>query len=125
MKVNFVHICEKAFFSDSRKLCLIEIFNGIDAASFPVGHPGFSVVLNFSGEIVDETKIVIESPSEVELFSATLDPGSFKGDKESNAVVVNIIGFEFPEEGNYKILLKTAEEIISPEREDFLVARRK
>lgn len=123
MQVNFVHFCDRAFFSETKKLSVIEVFDIVTSPRLPALHPGFSLVLNISGEIEEETRVVINAPSGEEIYSLPIEKDAFPEGKSNNTVVINIVNFMFPEEGNYRVFLKAGTKTVSPERNDSLLLK--
>ena len=50
IKVNYSHICEKAFLSQNGNLNIIGIFESIASAKFPVTFPQLSIVTSLEGD---------------------------------------------------------------------------
>jgi len=112
IKINFLHICENAFFSDDKKLNIINIFDIINVSNVPAIHPKFSIALGLSGDITKHQLFIeILSPNKTKIIRS-----EYKGIKEDmknkTNLVLNFVGIIFKELGEYKILLKIEEEKI-------------
>lgn len=120
IKINFLHICENAFFAEDKKLNIIGIFDRIYAKGFPAMHSRFSIALSVTGRIYDK-KIIIEmmSPDGVPLFSSTLKNIELRNERKTN-LVLNFFAVTFLKSGNYKIIFKVDDEIISSDRQDMI-----
>ena len=123
IKINFLHICENAFFAEDKKLNIIGIFDSIYAKGFPAIHSRFSIALNVTGKIYDK-KIIIEimSPEGILITSWPLKNVKLGNEPKTN-LVLNFIGVRFPKPGNYKIILKIDDEIISSDRQDMITVK--
>ena len=124
IKINFLHICENAFFSQDKKLNIIGIFDQINVEGLPALHPKFSIAINVSGTVYDKKKVLeIISPSNKAIISPEMESEKLENKPKAN-MVINIVGLQFDEEGNYKIILKINDIIVSPEREDFFAVKK-
>lgn len=120
MTINFVHICEHAFFSEDKKLSVLEIFDTINASSFPANHSKLSLAINVSGRMTSPVKVIIKSPSHQEVLNIPFPVDTFPVDKENNNILIHALGIQFTEQGPYKIVLKEGDAVVSPERNDTL-----
>jgi hypothetical protein len=123
-KINFLHVCENAFFSDDKKLNIIGIFEIINAPGFPAIHPRFSIVLNFSGDIAKSTPffIILSPDGSKELVKVQINKNTFPNQdlKKNNNLILNFMGFSFQTSGKYRLILKVDDQIISAERDDII-----
>ncbi len=117
LKINFLHICEYAFFSEDKKLNIIGIFNGISTKGFPAGHPRFSIVINFYGDVPESgLSLEILLPNKNLLISIPINKKSdWDGEKNTN-LVFNLLNTVFAVEGNYEVRVMLNGEKISPEQ---------
>lgn len=106
-KLNFIHICEKAFFSkENGNLTLIEIFENILSEKFPASHT-FSVVISIdtvetgtephTGELIFK-----KDGKQFEQQTDRFDTGK-EGRKSRYRWIHNFENFIFLEEGKYTI----------------------
>ncbi|MEK7082539.1 MAG: hypothetical protein AAB972_00065 [Patescibacteria group bacterium] len=123
IKINFLHICENAFFAEDKKLNIIGIFDHINAKGFPAMHSRFSIALSVTG-IIHDKKIIIEimSPDGIPIISLTLKNVKLGNEPKTN-LVLNFIGVKFPQSGNYKIIFKVDDKIISSDRQDMITVK--
>jgi len=123
IKINFLHICENAFFAEDKKLNIIGIFQLINANGFPAFHPQFSIAFNVVGEIYGKgKKIEIISPNGVSIVSSEMENLRLEDKPEAN-LVVNFVGVVFPEPGAYKVIFKVDDKTISSDRQDFITVK--
>lgn len=124
IKINFLHICDTAFFSDDKKLNIIGIFEKVKTPGFPAFNPRFSVALNVGGKIYSKKKVIeIVNPNgEGLLFSSELP--EVAEDKSHSNFAINLVGVQFPGEGSYKIRFKIDDRVVSPEREDYIIVEK-
>jgi hypothetical protein len=108
-EVEYMHICDHAFRTDSGKACIIGIFTYIWAPSFPAKHPQMVIAIQFQGKPheVFVPKIEIGRPNgdvlgRIEGDSLTCDPegGAF--------LVATMVGTPFPEPGRYTVKVLAA-----------------
>lgn len=112
IKLNFLHICENAFFSDDKKLNIINIFDIINISNLPAIHPRFSLATGLFGDITKHKLFIeIKSPSGIPILESEYKEIKENMKNKTN-LVINIVGVVFKEIGKYKILLKTEEGII-------------
>lgn len=120
IKINFLHTCDNAFFSDDKKLSIIGIFDLIHADRFPALNPKFSIAISVTGQIYDKKRnIEIISPNGNIIVSSEMPTYGLEGKPKTN-LVVNLIGVVFPEAGAYRIIFKVNDERISPDRNDII-----
>ena len=117
VKLNFVHLCDNAFWSADRKLNLIGIFTNINAFEFPVVHPTFSVAVNFVAKnfvgkkntlfitLLDEDENEVGEKLEVKLNIA-------KDEQEIN-FIGNVVNTLFERPGSYSLNLELEEMLIA------------
>lgn len=113
--MNFVHICEHAFLSEGGKLNLIGIFKTIRVKKFPGGIPKFNIVgeLEISSQVSGDFKLrtVLITP-EGKLEKNVIPPitGKLEKVKEDDKVNLNfnleVVGYRFTKQGEYKFLFK-------------------
>jgi len=119
IKINFLHICEYAFFSEDKKVNVLGVFDGMTAESFPIIHPRFSIVIGVNGTIFNKRKeIEILSPSGEPVISTQINV-NLENKPKAN-LIINLIGVPFQVAGTYKIVFKIDDKIISPERQDVI-----
>lgn len=112
LKINFIHLCENAFFSEDKKLSVIEIFDTIGVPSVPAMQPNMAIAINVAGTISDEGAIVIESPSNEEVLTFPLTSNTLDSTKSTNNVVIKLKNFPITEQGEYKIFIRIGDTVI-------------
>ena len=58
MKINYSHLCEKAFLSQNGNLNVIGIFENVAAQQFPISFPQLCVVTSLEGELGDHSQTI-------------------------------------------------------------------
>src|SRR5690349_13528559 len=114
-EVNFLHVCDSAFFSEDKKLNVIGVFGRVTTEGFPAANPRFSIVVNLTGDlsnVVRKLEMVSPSGGTVATIIAPAKPLGI-GDQKSTNWIVNLIGIIFPEPGSYKILVKIDDTVIN------------
>lgn len=106
VKLNFIHVCENAFFSDDKKLNIINIFDTITVPNLPAIYQRFFIVLGINGDITKHRLFLeIKSKSNKKIveseFKGRVDEG-----KDKVNLIVNLRGVKFEEDGVYKIIIK-------------------
>lgn len=131
--INFLHVCENAFFSDDNKLSLIKIFNEITLEKSKIetkdGEPevtpffAFYAALNFSGAFDKDStdKISILDPSDKEVGSFLLSSVDRKDVlKDKTNFIINIPNLPLKTAGKYKIVIKDKEDKDISEKKDLV-----
>ncbi|MBI2889019.1 MAG: hypothetical protein HYY10_03810 [Candidatus Liptonbacteria bacterium] len=119
-KINFLHVCENAFFSEEKKLSVIGIFDLIKTDGLPAFHPRFSIAINVTGVIFDKKKTIeIISPSGNKIVSSEMKLVNLENKPNAN-LVINLIGARFPEKGIYRIIFKINDQVVSFDRNDII-----
>lgn len=117
VKLNFVHVCDKAFLSQDGKLNLIGIFNKINANNFPAIHSELFVIVSIkNGQGLYDGRIAIEAPSEGIIADAKgqINIGVEGG---TGNIITNFRNIVFPSAGKYKIKVFIKDELLE---EDYL-----
>ena len=97
-KLNYIIVCENAFLSDpSKNLSLINTFDTINANSFPILFPRFSVVVNATTTNIGNHEAVLDLTKDGTILNQI--KMTFVGEKIQ--AIQNFIGFKFAEEGQY------------------------
>ncbi|HUW65869.1 MAG TPA: hypothetical protein VMW83_14490 [Spirochaetia bacterium] len=104
-KVNWVHMCDHAFFDNAGKVCLIGLFGSILTASAPATHPRCCFVVNMGGVPGENVALVLQvagpaeerSLEDLRIDNMTLGPA---GDATSIFLVNNL---RLPGFGLYRI----------------------
>lgn len=115
VKLNFVHICDYASFSEGRKLNILGIFKNINAVKFPVIHPQMFIVVNITVNTAGAYKEVIKfirEEDDVEIikpleFNITAN----KGNSEFG-VFGQINSVKFDKDGIYKFKVYVNDNLI-------------
>jgi len=103
VKLNFLHICEKAFLSQDGKLNIIGIFNRIGATSFPAAHPELFVVASIKdGQGVYNGKISFEAPSGIIIADAR-GQINIEASEGTGNIIASFRNVVFPSPGKYNI----------------------
>jgi hypothetical protein len=123
MKLNFLHICENAFFSEDKKLNIIGIFNTINTSAFPATHPKFSIAINISDYKNESGVLLVQSPNKETFIEIPIEKDKLSENKNNANIVLNFIGATFPVEGKYPVILKTDKTIIEG-RDDHILLQK-
>lgn len=117
VKLNFLHVCENAFVSQSGNLNIIEIFDQINANNFPAAHPKLAIVSSFSGEI-GKYKETIEIVSPEGSIIAKVEKDEIEIVQSGGVAnfIANFIGLIFSSEGKYKIRVTVNDQILSEDK---------
>lgn len=119
-KLNFIHLCDEALFSQDGKLSLIGIFEVINVANLPGTLLKASLVFNMNvlNKNLDKVEldiIVRKSDTKEEIFKLpTLTPSFPKNQKDNNKIGVNLqlVNIQFKYEGQYMLELLANKEIV-------------
>lgn len=113
--LNFVHLCDTAFLSQSGNLNVIGIFENIVAGKFPAVHPSFTVVTSLKGDRGEHRLYVrvINSETGSEISQA-IDLGFAITDETKNLGFINtIVGSRFEGPGSYEVHLFVDDELLA------------
>jgi hypothetical protein len=107
-KLNFLHICDYASFSEGGKLNILGIFENINAPSIPYAHPQMFIVSNVSfkksGNIKKVIKIVSDDNIEIAKLEFSVNVKIPADKKTANiGVAGQLNGTRFEKFGKYKI----------------------
>ncbi len=113
--INFVHLCDSAFFSQEGKLNVIGVFKAIGTGKFPVLHPKMAVVLDVN--ISESTKLKIqilkkETGETIAKLEGKLDR---KGDDSKSKEICFVSDFnnvKFEEPGEYRVEIWIGDELL-------------
>ena len=112
--INFVHLCDSAFFSQEGKLNLIGIFKMINVANLPASHPKMTIVLDVNIEKSMKLKIQIlkkETGETIAKLEGKLDrKGEEKGEKEM-CFISDFNNVKFEETGEYRVEIWIGDEL--------------
>jgi hypothetical protein len=102
-EVEFMHLCDYAFQAEGGKACIIGIFDGIGAHTFPATHMLMTIAMQFQGQPHEVAPIKIEL---VRPNGETL--AALEGQIAMSAEGVAFIEFKlgnlvFPEPGRYSV----------------------
>lgn len=103
MKLNFAHICERAFISEYNIPSIIGIFSKVRAASLPATRRNTGVILNFNPEDTNKHSVLLElkSPSGKKITERKIDMESADSTDGSLGFVSNFPNLALEEEGIY------------------------
>jgi hypothetical protein len=113
--MNFVHICEHAFLSEGGKVNLIGIFKTIKVNKFPGGIPKFNIVgeVEVSSQITGDFKLdatLVKPNNKVEKHIIPSISGKIPNLQKDKRINLNfnleIVGYRFTVEGQYKFLFR-------------------
>ena len=114
MRTTLKAVCDKAFYSENKKLNLIGIFHKLSAKNFPAIHPTMSLVFSLDKE--EEKKgeynyyIDIESPSGNKIFDTSNTNQKLQiNSNGKGSIIANIIAMKLTEEGKYTATLHIGE----------------
>jgi hypothetical protein len=112
---NYVEICERAFFSDpAKKLNIINTFDHIQSNNFPFLYPGFSVVVQVSGDpgsYILRIKIY-KNNSELTLLESGDMSFEIKSGSNRHNMVLDCLLIKFTEQGDYMIEVSDGNRIL-------------
>ena len=120
-KMNFMHLCDDAIFSQEGKLSLIGIFEVINLTNLPGSLLKAFLVFNLSVfnqkiNVVDLDISMVNSKSGEETFKLPTVSPSIKwveGNKEAKlGITLQLVNVTFKEEGMYKIEIKSKNVLI-------------
>ncbi|HEY4695150.1 MAG TPA: hypothetical protein VIH52_04295 [Candidatus Nanoarchaeia archaeon] len=107
MKLIYALLCDQAFLSIERKVNIIGVFETINAPSFPVSHPKFTLVGSISPskakfrlavDIVSENSVsILKEPQEREV---SLPQNS---QAKNFNFIIDVLNTVFPQMGNYLV----------------------
>ena len=113
IKLNFFHVSDNAFFSKEKKLSVIQIFENIEAKSFPAMHPELAISFNFNGEKRNhKVKIEIISPERNDVIAKVEQEIEITHENGMANIVAKIIGLIFPVEGQYKFIITIDDDFV-------------
>ena len=103
VKLNFIILCDNAFFAEpDKKLNIMGSFDTINSSGFPAIHPRMSVVIS-----VDN----IEQGNHIEILKITKDnleiintkTNFSKSESGRHQFIHNLLNVKFPQEGKYNV----------------------
>ena len=122
VKLNYLHICENAFFSEDKKLNIIGIFDAISTSQVPAMHPSFSIAFNFSGYSADKIfELHITSPSGEVIAKAPVKLNQNVPFGKAANFVINIVGLVFKEKGKNVIRLMCNGNIANTDSQEYFL----
>jgi hypothetical protein len=124
-KLNFIHVCENAFTSLDGKLNIIGIFNQINTINLPALHPRLMIVTSLAGEVKKYSESIEIISPKGQIIAKAGNPIEIFKDNGSANFVADFVGIVFPEEGEYKIVVKTDENIINVDNNDSFILIKK
>jgi len=104
--IEFAHICENVIVAQNGNLSIINIFNQINAKSFPAIHSNLTVVVGAGGEEGEyEVNIQIINTQDYKLISSLKAPIKMKIPKSpaQGRLFVNFSPLVIPSDGYYEI----------------------
>lgn len=102
-KINFSHLCDYAFLSDSGKVNILGIFKNINSTTFPYRHPQMYVVVNATFEDAGNYSEKIQLVDVDNNVISNLDYTFSVPSKVESGVIGQFIGTEFKVPGTYKL----------------------
>lgn len=104
MKLNFLHLCDTAFFSQEGKLNVIGVFDRMTAKDFPA-ISSFCLALGISGNKGDfKLKVeIVHSETNEKILEVKKDSIEIKEDGGSANFVAKLLGVSFKRDGKYLI----------------------
>jgi hypothetical protein len=105
LKVNFLHFCESAIVEQGTgNLSIINVFENINAQSFPALHPSMTIVAGFENNnpgIYDVEIIFLDETAEIVKIQSKVNIGiNLKGN-----FITKIAMYQIPREATQKIKL--------------------
>src|SRR5262249_47768602 len=99
--LDYFHVCDYAFVDQGGKQCIIGIFDGINAATFPATHPMLALALRLRGtpHAVLKIKIELGRPNG-EVLAGMQGDVTISADGTTN-MQVNMASVVSPEAGRY------------------------
>ena len=118
-KLNFLHVCDYASFSEGGKLNILGIFENINASKIPYTHPQMFVVLNILIKKKGNYKKIIirfiQNANEAEIAGVEI-PMNIKMSSAKKEFKIGSVGqlnsVKFEEYGKYKIQIFIDEYLI-------------
>lgn len=114
-KLNFVHLCDTAFFSQEGKLNVIGIFKVIGTRQLPVVHPKLSVVLNLTLSKPAKLKLQIlkrETGETIAKLEAKLEQKNENEHEKEINFISDFNSIKFEENGEYRVEIWIDDELI-------------
>ncbi len=103
-ELNFVHICDTAFLSQSNNLNIIGIFENITATKLPAIHPRLTVVMNIGGSAgFHEFEIRIVNNRDKSIVSPFKGSFDLPSRKSKFGFIWTVGRIRFEEKGIYKV----------------------
>lgn len=127
-KLNFVHLCDKAFLSIEGKLNLIGIFKNINVPKFPAVHPQMTVVVNLDIDKSVNLKIRVqrkEAKEPLATMEVKLDPPKNEKGASEMGFISDFNNVKFEKSGEYEIEILIDNKPIEENIVSFSVEERK
>lgn len=105
VKLDYMIVCDNAYFSDDKKLFIEGVFEKIESPGFPAAHKKMSIVAQISNVSVGDHPIELmleNSSGQKSMMSNTLKKEALGGHK----LIFNLFDTLFVDEGVYKFKLK-------------------
>ena len=114
--INFVHLCDTAFFSQDGKLNVIGMFKTINAGKFPAFHPKLSVVLDVN--ITESTKLKIQilkkdTGETIAKIEGNLDKKNDSQKEHEMCFISDFNNVKFEEPGSYRVEIWIGDELLA------------
>ena len=110
MKLEFIIVCDNAFFDRSDRLSIIQAFDLIEAPSFPAIHPRISIATKWNFEKGDDKSIaykqklvIIRKKTGKTIFETAERKLTAKPQDISLQYINAVSGLKFDSEGVYKV----------------------
>lgn len=113
--INFVHLCDSAFFSQEGKLNIIGMFKTINTGKFPTIHPKMAIVLDVNISTSTKLKIQILKKETGETIAKLEGKLNRKGDIKKEKEMCFISDFnnvKFEGSGHYRVEIWIGDELL-------------
>lgn len=120
VKLNFVHVCDYAFFGEADKVNILGIFKKINVIKLPAIHPQMYIVTNITVDkgkeykgiiklVGEEDEVEVIKPLQFSISSPTAGSGKNKAEL---AFIGQINNVKFENEGKYLFRIYVNETLI-------------
>lgn len=102
----------------TKKQTIVGIYENISAHQYPARHPKLTLYAQFSngrGSVKGRVRVTKIGEEEKEIFSIE-GPIVFKDIREVKALILDINGFVFPEEGEYRFQMYVDDDFLDERR---------
>jgi len=125
VKLNYILICDQAFFDEKGKTSIIGTFNRIESKGTPAIHPKFTIVVNIMGDKntshIERIEIInLQDNKTIAFIEKQIN---FK-DFDMHNFLGNFVNTIFPTFGKYWIKISIDHNIISKKDEHYILVEK-